>query len=74
MVKEKPAYPHMHYVSAIPRTLPAGRVLVHNFVRPQPVLGLNGFRAWLEAPSELLERCDCPWAPRLDAHYRVRRS
>ncbi len=37
----------MEYVSEIPRAIPAGKILVHNQVRPQSPLGRNGFRAWL---------------------------
>src|SRR5262249_19557532 len=47
----------------IPRKpLPNGRVLVHNHVRPQPELGLNGFRAWTQNLTPELVACPCDWA------------
>lgn len=52
-----------------------GRVLVHNHVLPQPVVGLNGFRAWTQKPTDNLEVCLCDWAG-VDlhglVHYRVK--
>src|SRR5207253_1385938 len=71
----------MRYVSVgVPRTVRAGRVLVHNHVRPvgfgplYPVGG-DGFRAWTQIPEpDHLERCDCGWAPECPVHYRVRRD
>ena len=66
----------MRYVSGIPRKpLPRGRVLVHNHVRPQPELGLNGFRAWTQKLTSDLEVCRCDWAGvdlRGLKHYRVK--
>jgi len=64
------------YVSGIPRNpLPDGRVLVHNHVKPQPELGLNGFRAWTQNLTDDLEACQCDWAG-VDLHglkhYRVK--
>jgi len=65
----------MIYVGAVPEpgVLPAGWVLVHNHVRPQPALGMNGFRAWIEPWDESrLVACDCGWgATSMLAHYRV---
>lgn len=57
----------MHYISAIPDTLPDGEVLVHNDVRPSRRPGNRGFRAWTQARRPMfllgrLERCDCDWA------------
>jgi hypothetical protein len=66
------ATPKMHYLTGIPPAIPAGQVLVHNRVRPQPRAGLNGFRFWLQAPEAKLEPCDCGWAPGLEKHYRVK--
>ena len=65
------------YVSDIPREkLAKGIVLVHNHVIPQPVLGMNGFRAWTQKLTRDLVQCRCKWAGR-DLrgmrHYRVRR-
>jgi hypothetical protein len=63
----------MEYLRTVPDAVPAGRVVVHNRVRPAAVLGERGFRAWLQAPdADKLEECDCGWAPRLGTHYRVR--
>jgi hypothetical protein len=39
---------HLDYVTGIPKALPPGKVLVHNHVIPQLVLGRNGFRAWTQ--------------------------
>ncbi len=50
------------YVTGIPRKLPKDRVLVHNHVVPQPVLGPNGFRAWTQTLSDDVEVCSCDWA------------
>jgi hypothetical protein len=59
----------------VPRSVPTGRVLVHNQVRHNPgtPVGTRGFRAWtqlVDDGSPLLP-CDCGWAPLADAHYRV---
>jgi hypothetical protein len=62
----------MEYVSEIPRAIPAGKILVHNHVRPQSPLELNGFRAWLTTPGAKYEACNCGWAPALQ-HFRVKR-
>jgi hypothetical protein len=55
----------MRYLRRVPREAPAGRVVVHNVVRPARVLGDRGFRAWTVPESELaagrLEACDCGW-------------
>ncbi len=64
----------MEYLSKMPKdpkALPAGKVLVHNHVRPTQRLGMRGFRAWLDDPNGKYEICDCGWAPKLGAHYRV---
>jgi hypothetical protein len=62
----------VNYLSAVPTSVPTGRVVVHNHVRPAHPLGRNGFRAWLAEPSDRYERCDCGWAETLAEHYRVR--
>jgi hypothetical protein len=62
------------YVDSIPRKLAKGRVLVHNHVVPQPILGGNGFRAWTQRKAANVEVCSCDWAG-VDlgglVHYRV---
>lgn len=63
-----------HYLYKIPAEVPAGRVVVHNRVRPTRHLGSRGFRAWLAEPSDRLEACGCDWAPELGEHYRVRNN
>jgi len=47
----------IRYVAHIPRKLPEGKVLVHNHVFPQRVLGANGFRAWTQKLDDTLEVC-----------------
>lgn len=73
--EKKKLLSRMKYVSGIPRKLPKGRVLVHNHVVPQAILGANGFRAWTEPLADHLVLCDCDWAGR-DLHglrhYRVK--
>jgi hypothetical protein len=63
----------MQYLRYIPRKLPAGKLLVHNKVRPVKHIGLNGFRIWLQSPEDdpKLVVCKCGWAPHLGEHYRV---
>jgi hypothetical protein len=62
-------------VDSIPRKLAKGRVLVHNQIVPQLLIGLNGFRAWTQARTAKLEVCSCKWAG-VDlgglVHYRVK--
>jgi hypothetical protein len=66
-----------YLVGTVPGELPPGEVLVHNHVRARRTLGLNGFRAWTEKPSNRLEVCNCKWAG-VDLHglkhYRVKRA
>lgn len=60
------------YLFKMPATVPPGRVLVHNQVRPARRLGTRGFRAWLSLPDPTrLAKCSCGWAPELGEHYRV---
>ena len=62
------------YFDTLPAAVPAGRVLVHNNVRPTRHLGTRGFRAWLTEPDPArLAPCACGWARELGEHYRVRR-
>jgi hypothetical protein len=64
----------VHYPDRIPTSLLGGVVLVHNTVRPTSrSQGAGGFRYWLQAPSDRLERCDCGWAAELAEHFRVAR-
>jgi hypothetical protein len=65
----------IEYLSRLPKPgeIPAGRVIVHNSVRPTRKLGRRGFRAWLQFPGDTIEPCPCRWAPELGRHYRVRR-
>ncbi|MGH9505064.1 MAG: hypothetical protein ACRD20_19595 [Terriglobales bacterium] len=62
-------------MDSIPRKLAKGRVLVHNRIVPQPILGVNGFRAWTQKGTGGLEVCSCKWAG-VDlgglVHYRVK--
>ena len=66
------------YIPYIPRAVPAGKIVVHNHVRPEgfpnvPV-GWEGFRVWLDVPTPKDYRvtgCRCGWAPHLKKHYRV---
>jgi hypothetical protein len=64
----------LEYLSKIPASVPEGRAVVHNHVRPTRRLGSRGFRAWLAEPSERLEVCGCDWAPELTQHCRVKRA
>ena len=63
------------YLDYTPRKVPAGKVLVHNRVKPAYPIGRYGFRIWLQSRSDApaLELCACEWAPHLKEHYRVSR-
>ena len=65
----------IRHVPSIPKSLPEGRVLVHNDVTPKPKIGTNGFRAWTQLKTNRLVQCHCDWAG-VDLHglqhYRVR--
>lgn len=62
----------MAYLHLIPHSLPANKVLVHNQVQPASRLGERGFRAWLASlDAGRYERCNCGWAPKLQAQYRI---
>jgi hypothetical protein len=72
---------HKRYVGlSIPRTIPPGRVLVHNHVRPEgfharTVPDFQGFRVWFQDPApRRLRRCRCGWAPHLAHHFLVART
>jgi hypothetical protein len=67
----------VRYVSAIPRSVPKGRALVHNHIPAKDDKGKylkpgeSNFRAWTEKPNQkLLVRCDCGWSGL--PHYRPR--
>jgi hypothetical protein len=63
----------MQYLTSLPKSAPAGSVLVHNQVfPPSHRLGSRGSRAWLDrsdTPGYVV--CDCGWASELGPHYRV---
>lgn len=59
------------YIPYTPRTVPPGRIVVHNHATPHELVGADGFRVWLDDPSPDYERCPCPWAPHLAEHYKV---
>ncbi len=63
---------YLNYLSHVPKSVPPGKILVHNDVRPTKQLEVRGFRAWFVEPSPQYEVCPCEWAPGLDVHYRVR--
>jgi hypothetical protein len=65
--------PMHQYLRTLPAAVPAGRVLVHNCVRPRRRLGASGFRAWLSLPSNpRLVVCGCGWAAELGQHFRLK--
>jgi hypothetical protein len=57
-----------HYLREMPKSVPDGKILVHNKSRPTA----HGFRTWLQPPSDnpSLVVCKCKWAPHLERHYR----
>jgi hypothetical protein len=67
----------IEYLDKLPATIPPGKALVHNNIRPTRQLGLRGFRAWLVAGDDDRQAnrvvCDCGWAPELGKHYRIPR-
>jgi hypothetical protein len=73
---KKMAVINVRYLSGgKPHSVGAGRVLVHNHVQPQPILGLNDFRAWTQRLDDSLVVCHCDWAGvklPVKVHYRVR--
>jgi len=66
----------IEYVSRIPASVPAGKVLVHNQVKwsqdARPCT--SGFRAWLDEPRPYYEECHCGWARHLNKHYVEKRA
>jgi hypothetical protein len=82
MAKEKSsrrilkAYGTISYLSELPRELSPNRIIAHNHVEPQKVLGHNGFRAWTDSHREVDKGtyilCDCGcWGDLV--HYCVNR-
>ena len=67
----------IEYLDTLPASIPHGKLLVHNNVRPTRHLGLRGFRAGLVAADDDRQArcvvCDCGWAPELGKHYRIPR-
>jgi len=64
----------MEYVFKLPAAIPAGKILVHNHVKPTRKLGSRGFRAWLSTPDTAkYVVCDCGWAQELGKHWKVAR-
>ena len=68
----------MEYLEKLPASIPSGKALVHNNMRPTRRLGSHGFRAWLVDPDDDRQAhrvvvCDCGWAPELGKHYRLTR-
>jgi hypothetical protein len=63
----------LDYLRSMPKSVPAGRLLVHNNVRPTRRIGMRGFRIWLalQAQTPPLVQCDCGWAQELGPHFRV---
>jgi len=69
LVKE---FPRMEYLASYPKHEPEdGRVIVHNHVRPQRILGRNGFRAWLDELSPEHVECSCSRSKL--KHYRMKK-
>ncbi len=63
------------YLAQVPESIPDGKWIVHNHVRPSLRLNADGFRAWLVNPDpDQYEACDCRWASEVGQHYRVRRA
>ena len=60
------------YLKSLPKQIPAGKLLVHNQVKPAKRLGTGGFRAWLAETDLGIELCNCGWAAELGNHYRVK--
>jgi hypothetical protein len=65
-----PTRPPSPYPSTIPKVVPEGDALVHNYVRAARRNGTRGFRFWLQPITDGIEICDCKWAPELPEHYR----
>jgi hypothetical protein len=71
----KPTTLHVRYVAGeyLPKTVPVGRVLMHNHVRHGRYwgCGLNGFRSWwADKPFDGFVPCPCGFADL--PHYALR--
>jgi hypothetical protein len=66
----------VEYISRIPASVPAGKVLVHNHVRwsQRARPSRRGFRAWLDRPRPYHVQCQCDWARHLHKHYIEERA
>src|SRR5436305_6908955 len=60
--------PGMRYINHIPKKIPPGKILCHNGVVPDPITP-NGFRFFLNDPSDDFVVCKCGWAPELPEHF-----
>lgn len=65
----------VRYLTGIPKEIPEGLVIVHNFRPSTPDQGIrvNGFRAFLarfESDEEMGPPCDCGWRDGVE-HYEV---
>jgi hypothetical protein len=59
----------------MPKEIPAGKILVHNSVRPSRRIGYKGSRAWWDdkGNADNSDKCDCGWGAELGEHYIARR-
>ena len=66
----------VEYISRLPASVPAGKVLVHNQARwsPHTRPSRTGFRAWIDEPRPYHEECHCGWARHLSKHYIEKRD
>ena len=56
----------------IPKELSPGLRLVHNFVPDQDqraLVGLHGFRIWVQNHAKHVKVCRCGFAPHIRRHY-----
>jgi hypothetical protein len=55
----------IRYTGGVPRKIPEGAVVVHNFAPayPERDYGSGGFRVWLAYPEDgdIETPCDCGW-------------
>lgn len=65
--------PKLDYLKRIPKSIPPGKIIVHNHISPVArICGTRGSRFWLaDAGDPRYELCPCKWAPELGEHYRV---
>jgi hypothetical protein len=70
----------VRYVRYVPKTIPRGLRLVHNFPPGDPdrPLGAGGFRAFWKRADDAKAKgyflCRCGWAPHLKRHYTTHRD